>query len=845
MPRHVGIASVYVRVGSVVVGALAALLFTPNPSLAAQTASLDPLAIAASHPIVYNEPGPTFFTGALLGNGGLGAVVCTRPDAIMIHFGHNDVWDQRIALDGIDKLGTFEEVFAKMCAIPEDLDHVNDDPWYESYRVMTRENYRKPFPRPMPCGTLVLGFDPRRVEMLGRKIDISTGLCRIDLLVDGKPVTAEVFVEMGPDRLWIRVLDSDGNLMPSVFDRIHLFEDPKTPEELPKRTALTELPAGALGFRQILPYGAPPNAEPHANDRAFAIAVRTSSDLGDSTWLTAEAERRNQHEFERRITGAAPFVAVVQLEHSANDTLPHTVSLPQPTAASFDEAFDETTSAWAGYWARSAVRLSGPTGSEAAFLEQIWYWNLYFFNCAARRESAWPGLYANWSYGDIGTMWHGDYHLDYNVQQPTWLTFSSNHVDKHLAYVDTLNAYWLPTAHDWAQRFYGMRGAFFPVTLYPIEMQINPYPVPPWGYMICCTPWAVQSLWWHYEYTLDKEYLRDRAFVPIRDAVLFLVDYMTRPDAHGEAWGDDNYHVFPSAVPELYGFVPGFTHNADPLPDLALIKFVFNAYLQATEALDLESEEGDTIDNVKDILAHFPDYATADSEYGEIYVNIANEDPDTVQNVPASMMHVFPGEDFGIGAPGDIREKLLNTWRNLRTEGGNDLVFRNMIGARLGQLDLSAFAREVRYTMMDNSALSDPVRQVHGRYTDITDFFFMNEMGIWAENFAAPAVLNESLLQSWNGEIHLFPNWPRNWDATFTTLRAKGAFLVSAEYRDGTVQWIEILSEKGAPLRLKNPWPNGARVHTHATERFVEGGWIELDTKPNQRILLSSFEDGS
>jgi hypothetical protein len=37
-----------------------------------------------------------FFEGALLGNGGLGCVVTTRPDAIALHFGHNDVWDARI-----------------------------------------------------------------------------------------------------------------------------------------------------------------------------------------------------------------------------------------------------------------------------------------------------------------------------------------------------------------------------------------------------------------------------------------------------------------------------------------------------------------------------------------------------------------------------------------------------------------------------------------------------------------------------------------------------------------------------------------------------------------------------
>ncbi len=32
-----------------------------------------------------------------MGNGGMGVVVTTRPDAIALYFGHNNVWDIRIA----------------------------------------------------------------------------------------------------------------------------------------------------------------------------------------------------------------------------------------------------------------------------------------------------------------------------------------------------------------------------------------------------------------------------------------------------------------------------------------------------------------------------------------------------------------------------------------------------------------------------------------------------------------------------------------------------------------------------------------------------------------------------
>jgi hypothetical protein len=77
-----------------------------------------------------------------------------------------------------------------------------------------------------------------------------------------------------------------------------------------------------------------------------------------------------------------------------------------------------------------------------------------------------------------------------------------------------------------------------------------PFPTPDWGWEICETPWTVQSLWWHYLYTLDIHFLRERAFTPIREACLFLVDYISRPDARGHGpWGEDNHwHIFPTCT---------------------------------------------------------------------------------------------------------------------------------------------------------------------------------------------------------------------------------------------------------------------------------------------------------
>jgi alpha-L-fucosidase 2 len=186
---------------------------------------------AKNHPLKYDRPAIDFFEGALLGNGGMGVVVTTRPDAVVMYFGHNNVWDIRIAENNKEKIGTFKEIFEKVKAIPDTLKLLTDDPWYKEYSEMAAENYRAPYPRPFPCGSVLLGFDRRNAEMLGHRLDISNGLCEVFLLTnDKKELTLQIFTDMTDDQLWMRLVDKQGNLCENIFDRVRVMPDPSTPQ---------------------------------------------------------------------------------------------------------------------------------------------------------------------------------------------------------------------------------------------------------------------------------------------------------------------------------------------------------------------------------------------------------------------------------------------------------------------------------------------------------------------------------------------------------------------------------------------------------------------------------------
>jgi hypothetical protein len=792
---------------------------------------------AKLHPITCDRPAPDFFEGALLGNGGMGVVVTTRPDGVVLYFGHNNVWDIRIAENNREKLGTFQEVFNRVKAIPDTLNVLTDNPWYHEYSEMAAENYQKPYPRPFPCGSVLLGFDRRNAEMIGHRLDISNGLCEVYLLTKAKKkLTLQLFTDMTADQLWFRLVDQQGNPCENIFDRVRVMPDPSTPKEFPKTKMEEDLPNGMLSFRQTLPYSEPEKADAvkgHPKDKAFRLIVAMNNALEKQSRINWDGNKQEMTTLEAGLQKKAGFVGYIILQEGLNKEIAmEQAKVTTPLVADFVRSAEKNNPIWKAYWNKSGVKL----GDQ--FLERMWYHNLYFFNCATKAEATTPGLFANWSYNNIGTAWHGDYHMNYNTQQPFWLTFSSNHLEKNLPYVNLIEKL-MPVSKSWAKEYYELPGAYFPHSAYPVDMTINAYPVPTWGWEIAETPWAVQGLWWHYLYSGDVEFLKNRAFVPMKLAVEFLVAYMKRPEASGLQWKDDKFHIFPTVPPELYGLRPGFKYNYDCNADLSLTKFVFKAYLEAANVLNLEKTEKNLLADVKLILSRFPEYPTAISKaYGKVLVSVPEEHDQVVYNVPNALFTAFPGEDHGLHSDQETMKLLKNTFYNQQNEGGNDLVFINLQAARIGMLDLERFKRQVNYCLLPNGTTSDRVMQVHGRYNDTTPYGYMDKMGIWFENFALPVVVNECLMQSYDGTIRLFPNWPMDKDAEFHNLRAAGAFLVNATLENGKVNGIKVTSEVGGVLKIILPWKSGGTIIRGTDKKVHANNSVEIQTVKGEKIIF-------
>jgi len=124
--------------------------------------------------------------------------------------------------------------------------------------------------------------------------------------------------------------------------------------------------------------------------------------------------------------------------------------------------------------------------------------------------------------------------------------------------------------------------------------------------------------------------------------------------------------------------------------------------------------------------------------------------------------------------------------------------WRLMIALRSGAYDpdrdldsVKAYIRRWRY----------PNGYIGAMSTDIQSF-----MGAYGETGGILAPIQEMLMQSWEGVIRLFPAWPVRVDASFTTFRAEGAFLVSASLKGGVIKGVSIFSEAGGPCSIVSPW---------------------------------------
>ena len=474
---------------------------------------------------------------------------------------------------------------------------------------------------------------------------------------------------------------------------------------------------------------------------------------------------------------------------------------------------------WRDFWSKSFVDVGDP------LLERYYYGSLYLMASCSRNPKFPPSLFGNWTTAD-GPSWQADYHLNYNHQAPWWGVFAANHPELAEPYDAPILDY-LPTARTNAQELLKVRGVYYDVGVGPRGLETSFMPdghgIPGEGRRMFLgqksnAAFAAVNMFLRFYHTYDRAYAQ-RVYPFLRETAQFWEDYLhldqgryvIRNDASGEV-GD------------------GGSDRNNSL-SLGLVRMLFQGMLDVSTELGVDA---DRRERWRDILARLSAFPTVEVD-GIRRIRGAEAGPAASRIGPSRnntrlewMGMVWPTGVLGLGSDPAMLRMLQDDargWAESEWIGhfnGFSITFPG--AARVGH-DPDDLLRKLRRQLNEFGL---PNLMVFGGGGGIE-----NCSGV-------PATLNEMLLQSHDGVLRLFPVWPRSQPARFGQLRARGAFLVSAECREGQVQSVRIRSEQGRDCVIQNPWPGEAWVIVRSGQmpERLQTQQASLPTRPGETFEL-------
>jgi len=225
---------------------------------------------------------------------------------------------------------------------------------------------------------------------------------------------------------------------------------------------------------------------------------------------------------------------------------------------------------WADFWSRSGVRVPDPAVQGHYDLVQ------YFYGAASRRGAPPMPLQGVWT-ADAGGLppWKGDYHHDLNTQFTYYAYQAAGRFDQGACFLDFMWNH-LPAHRTFAKTFYGTDGAAVPGV-----MTLDGKAMGGWGqYSLSPTmgAWVAHLFYLHWRYTMDREFLADRAY-PYTSAIGECLCGLLKP-------GPDGKLKLPlSTSPEIHNNSLRAWLTPNTNNDLALLRCLFGSLVEMADAL--------------------------------------------------------------------------------------------------------------------------------------------------------------------------------------------------------------------------------------------------------------------
>ena len=503
------------------------------------------------------------------------------------------------------------------------------------------------------------------------------------------------------------------------------------------------------------------------------------------------------------------------------------------TEESVDGLWDAHLAWWDGFWNLSSVTI----GDD--YLEKYYYLSQYLFACSSREGKFSPGLWGPFITVD-DTAWAGDYHLNYNYQSPYWGSYSSN----HLCLVDNYDQPILDFMEEGrrlAGELLGCRGLYYPVGIGPVGLPTSVWPKDPdmmekrygtrdnthdagmmfWGQKSNASMSAINVMMRFYG-TWDKAYA-EKMYPFIKACAEFWEDWLV--------WEDGRYVDRNDAFWEVPSW-EGKEYDTNPACGLGLIRLVLKGAEDMSAFLGVDRQNRRKWAHMLDNLSAIP---VGEADDGRKTMLCSESNPGSGKGLNRVIMHglVIPPGVCGPHLTPEINEIMLSDMALWDEKHAKDQDW----GSSLSNGVETVYACAAR--------LGYPADEIIARLKERIAMQtypngYIEAWGGGVETLAAvPFTINEMLLQSFEGTVRVFPDWTGA-DASFETLRADGAFLVSSSMKDGIVSGVEILSEQGRILMFENPWPgekvlvsrNGRKARTYS------GPVLKIRTRAGQKLEI-------
>ena len=518
------------------------------------------------------------------------------------------------------------------------------------------------------------------------------------------------------------------------------------------------------------------------------------------------------------------------------------------TEAGVEQLRKEHHSWWNHFWKQSHINIGD------SYFEKYYYQSQYLFACSSREGKFAPGIWGPFVTRDEAA-WGGDYHLNYNYQAPYWASFSSNHISLTDNFDQPLLDY-MEAGRKHAQELLNCKGIYYPVGIGPKGLCTAMWPLTPeemqekystrentidGGYKFLGQKinavFSVGNMLMRYYSTYDEAYAR-KVYPYLLACADFWEDYLFLENGRYVIRMDHFNEVMPNK--RNGGVWRNRLGDFNSTLSLGLVRMLFQGVMDMSDFLSIDKIRQSRWQGILEKLSEYPLGITED---GRQSLKNMEKGPQDKEVPPSGLNRVsIHGLILPAGVVGPMTDVAFNAilledvahWADKQRDP-NDWGNTSNNGIE------TCYPGAVRVGYPSDKILSYLKKRIE---MDVYPNSWIVQGGGGIETLAAvPLTINEMLLQSYEGIIRVFPNWNRKKDASFENLRAYGAFLVTSTLKEGLIQGVTLVSEKGRVCKIENPWKGRPVqvIRENGKADILYGEYLQIPTVVGEKVELNLY----